>query len=155
MDKQTYLTEDGKKKLEEELEHLRTTRRTEVAEKIRQAKEEGDISENSAYDEAKSEQAFLEGRIMTIESALRDAVLIQKGASSEIVSLGSHVTVRENGHGEPETYMIVGKTEADPLNGRISNESPIGKALMGKRKNDEVVAKTPSGELRFKIQKIE
>ena len=126
-DKPVYLTKEGKEKLKQELEYLTTVRRREVAEAIKSAKEEGDLSENSAYDEAKLNQGFLEGKIQTIESQLRNAVIIDKNGKSDKVSIGSTVTVEEEGFGE-ETYQIVGSAEADPLEGKISNESPIGMA---------------------------
>ena len=154
-DKPIYLTLEGKKKLEEELKYLVTVRRKEVAAEIQSAKEEGDISENSAYDEAKLNQAFLEGRIQTIEAQLREAVIIEKNGNSEIIDVGSHVTVAEDGFDEEETYHIVGSAEADPLNGRISNESPIGKALLGAKLGDVVKAETPNGEVTFKVLKID
>lgn len=153
-DKPIYLTLEGKKKLEEELDYLVNVRRKEVAAAIQSAKEEGDISENSAYDEAKLIQAFLEGRIQTIEAQLREAVLIEKNGNGDRVDVGSKVTVAEEGF-DPETYHIVGSAEADPLNGRISNESPIGKALLGSKAGDRVTAETPNGQLVFKVIKIE
>jgi transcription elongation factor GreA len=153
-DKPIYLTLEGKKKLEEELKHLVTVRRKEVAAAIQSAKEEGDISENSAYDEAKLAQAFLEGRIQTIEAQLREAVIIEKNGNSDRVNVGSKVTVVEEGFDE-ESYHIVGSAEADPLNGKISNESPIGKALLGAKKGDTVKAETPNGQIVFKVVKIE
>lgn len=153
-DKPIYLTSEGKKKLEEELKYLVTVRRKEVAAAIQSAKEEGDISENSAYDEAKLAQAFLEGRIQTIEAQLREAVLIEKNGNGDYVDVGSKVTVTEEGF-DPETYHIVGSAEADPLNGRISNESPIGKALLGAKVGQVVTAATPNGEITFKVVKIE
>jgi len=153
-DKPIYLTFEGKKKLEEELHYLVNIRRKEVAAAIQSAKEEGDISENSAYDEAKLTQAFLEGRIQTIEAQLREAVLIEKNGSGDRVDVGSKVTVEEDGF-DPETYHMVGSAEADPLNGRISNESPIGKALLGAKVGQTVKAETPNGQLVFKVIKIE
>ncbi len=152
-EKPIYLTHQGKKKLEEELEYLVNVRRREVAEAIRSAKEEGDLSENSAYDEAKLTQGFVEGRIQTIEVQLRNAVLIEKNGRSDEVHLGSKVTVEEEGFGE-ETYEIVGSAEADPFDGKISNESPIGKALLGAKVGDIVTAETPGGQANFKIVKI-
>ena len=133
-DKPIYLTLEGKKKLEEELDHLVNVRRPEVAEAIRSAKEEGDLSENSAYDEAKLNQGFVEGRIQTIEAQLRNSV-------------------EEEGFGQ-ETYQIVGSAEADPMNGKISNESPIGKALLGAKVGQTVTAETPGGQIAFKVIKI-
>lgn len=158
MEKQSkvfYLTPEGKKKLEEELEYLRTVRRIEIAQQIHQAKAEGDISENAGYEEAKTAQAFLEGRIMTLEKILENAVIIERPEGSDRVCLGSKVTLLEEGNTEPETYMIVGSTEADPLQGRISNESPLGKALMGAKVGDTVVVNAPAGRIVFKIISIE
>jgi len=154
-EKQFFLTPEGKRKLEEELEYLRTVKRPQVAEQIHQAKEDGDISENAGYDEAKNAQAFLEGRIMTLQKILENAVIIEKKGPSDKVELGSKVTVLEEGSDEPETYYIVGSAESDPLNGRISNESPLGKALMGAKVGDRIVVKAPAGELRFQILSIE
>jgi len=152
-DKPIYLTSEGKQKLEEELDYLVNVRRREIAAAIQSAKEEGDISENSAYDEAKLNQGFVEGRIQTIEAQLRYAVLIQKNGNSDEVHLGSNVTVEEEGFGK-ETYQIVGSAEADPLDGKISNESPIGQALMGARVGDSVTAETPNGQIVFKVVEI-
>jgi transcription elongation factor GreA len=153
-EKPVYLTSDGKKKLEEELAYLVNVRRREVAAAIQSAKEEGDLSENSAYDEAKLAQGFVEGRVQTIEAQLRNAVIIEENGKSDCVEVGSRVTVAENGSGE-ETYYIVGSAEADPLNGKISNESPIGKALLGAKKGQMVKAETPGGLLAFKVVRIE
>ena len=152
-DKPVYLTSEGKKKLEEELEYLTTVRRKEVADAIKSAKEEGDLSENSAYDEAKLAQGFLEGRIQTIEAQLRNAVIIESNGHSDTVDIGCVVTVTEEG-GDEETYQIVGSAEADPLDGKISNESPIGKALLGAKPGQTVRAQTPGGQLVFKVLKI-
>ncbi|MEM7347495.1 MAG: transcription elongation factor GreA [Chloroflexota bacterium] len=149
-DKPVYLTIEGKKKLEEELDHLITVRRPEVAAEIKSAKEEGDLSENSAYDEAKLAQGFLEGRVQTIEAQLRHAVIIEKNGSSDEIEVGSTVTVEEEGFGE-ETYYIVGSAEADPLDGKISNESPIGQALLGAKVGQRVIAETPGGEIAFNV----
>ena len=149
-----FLTLGGRRKLEEELEHLCTVRRAEIAERIRSAKEEGDITENAAYDYAKEEQAFVEGRIQALETTLRKATIIE-GGSTDVVSLGAHITVMERGGDTPETYQIVGSVEADPANGRISNESPIGKALLNHRVGDEVAVSTPGGILHFQIVNIE
>ena len=149
-----FLTLQGRHKLEEELEFLRTVRRAEVAERIYSAKEEGDVMENVAYDYAKEEQAFVEGRIQALETMLRKAIIIEGGSTDE-VGLGTRVTVIERGGDTLETYQIVGSVEADPANGRISNESPIGKALLGHRVGDEVAASTPGGVLHFQIVSIE
>lgn len=150
-----YLTPEGKRKLEEELEYLRNVKRPQVAEQIHQAKEDGDVSESAGYSEAKTAQAFLEGRILTLEKILENAVIIEKQGPSDKVELGSRVILLEEGSDEPETYLIVGSAEADPLNGRISNESPLGQALIGARVGDTVVVKAPAGELRFKVISVE
>ncbi|HEX9922732.1 MAG TPA: transcription elongation factor GreA [Anaerolineae bacterium] len=155
VDKAIYLTLEGKRKLEEELDYLVTVRRREVAAEIQSAKEEGDISENSAYDEAKLAQGFVEGRIQTIEAQLRYAVIIEQNGKSDVVHVGSTVTVLDEGFGEEETYYIVGSAEADPLDGKISNESPIGKALLGSKMGDKVSAQTPDGTIVFEVLKIE
>jgi len=148
------LTPEGYKKLEEELEYLKSVRRPEVARAIHEAKMDGDVSENAGYEEAKRQQGFLEGRIMTIEAMLKNAVLIKADGSSDSVVLGSRVTVTEDGF-EPETYVIVGSAEAAPGEGRISNESPLGKALMGHQMGDRVAFKTPGGKVEVEIQSIE
>ncbi|MDM8526880.1 transcription elongation factor GreA [Anaerolineales bacterium HSG24] len=153
-DKPVYLTPEGKKKLEEELEYLTTVRRREVAEAIRSAKEEGDLSENSAYDEAKLQQGFLEGRVQEIELQLRNAELIQKNGKTDTINIGNYVTVFDEDFGEEETYQIVGSAEADPSNGRISNESPVGKVLLGCKAGDMVEAETPGGTVSLKIVKF-
>lgn len=151
-EKKTYLTPEGKQKLLDELEYLRTTRRAEVAAQIKFAKEGGDISENAGYDEAKNAQAFLEGRIMTLEQMLETAVLIDDKGAVDRVQIGVYVTVKEDG--EKDTYQIVGSAEADPGAGRISNESPMGKAMMDRKVGDKCAVKTPAGERRFEITKI-
>ena len=153
-DKPVYLTLEGKKKLAEELEYLTTVRRKEVAAAIMSAKEEGDLSENSAYDEAKLQQGFLEGRVQTIESQLRHAIIIEENGHSDAVNIGSTVTVTEDGDDE-ETYQIVGSAEADPLEGKISNESPIGMALIGAKKGQKIIAEAPGGAIEFKVLNIE
>ncbi len=152
-EKVNYLTPDGRKRLEEELEYLRTVRRPEVAERIRLAKEGGDITENSGYDAAKDEQGFVEGRILTIEAILRDAVLLPEPGACDVVQIGSRVTVVD-GEGETTVFQIVGSAEADPIEGRISDESPMGMALMGHRIGETVTVRAPSGNLRFTIQAI-
>jgi len=153
----SFLTADGYKRLRAELEHLKTVRRQEVAEMIQSAKEEGDISENAGYDQAKEEQAFLEGRIMTLERILRTAKIIEENGPADRVGLGSHVTVVEIEDGRrssPETYRIVGSTEAYPAEGRISNESPLGEALIGRSVGEKVAVSTPGGEIYFEITSI-
>jgi transcription elongation factor GreA len=153
--KPVWLTEEGRAKLEDELEHLRSVRRPEIAAKIHAAKEEGDITENAAYDEAKREQAFVEGRIMTLESMLKDAVIIQEGGPADMVRLGAKVTVMEEGSSSPESYQIVGSAEVDLNSGRISNESPLGKALLGRSVGESVLVQTPGGTLRFRVVSID
>jgi transcription elongation factor GreA len=154
MNQETYLTPDGRDKLQSELDYLTSVRRVEVADAIREAKLDGDVSENAGYEEAKRQQAFLEGRIMTLESMLKSAVLIQPDGASDNVILGSQVTVAEEGF-DPESYTIVGSAEANPGDGRISNESPLGKALMGHRVGDRVSFDTPGGPVEVEILAIE
>ena len=155
-DNVVYVTEDGLKKIKEELEFLVTVRREEISERLEIAISHGDLSENADYDYAKAEQAFVEGRIKDLEDSLRRAQLIDNGGQTDKVRVGSTVTVTEVGfEDEPETYHIVGVHEADPGNGRISNESPIGHALLGRRIGDTVSAQIPAGEIRFTITAIE
>jgi transcription elongation factor GreA len=153
-DKPIFLTPEGRAKLEAELENLRTVRRAQVAERIHSAKEEGDIMENSAYDEAKNEQAFVEGRIMTIEQMLKNAVMIDATRASDSVGIGSYVTVMDRSEDDDEVFQIVGSAEADPTRGRISNESPVGRALLGKRVGEEVKVPIPDGVRYLKITEI-
>ena len=151
----TYLTREGLKKLQDELEYLKTIKRQEVADRLHAAMDEGDIDENAEYDEAKNEQAFVEGRILTVETMLKNYVLIEDHARDiEEASLGSTVTVVE-GDNPQEKYHIVGAAEADPTKGRISNESPLGRALIGRRVGDTVQVSAPAGLLTFRILKIE
>lgn len=151
-----YITEEGLRALEEELEYLRTEGRAEIAQRIGEAKADGDISENAAYDEAKNQQAFLEGRILEMEQKVKNAVVIRNhDTPADTVELGRSVTIREVGFNEQETYLIVGSAEANPSNGRISNESPMGRALIGKRVGDQVKVQSPSGELQFEVVTIE
>jgi transcription elongation factor GreA len=153
-EKTFFLTEEGHEKLCAELEYLKTVRRREVAEKIRSAKEEGDLSENAGYDQAKEEQAFVEGRIMTLERILRTTAIIEEKGPTDQVGLGSRVTVVEvdgDCRSPPETYHLVGSAEANPSNGRISNESPLGKALMGLSIGQSVQVSAPGGVLHFEI----
>jgi transcription elongation factor GreA len=154
-EKQVYLTPEGLRKLEEELDYLEKVKRTQVAGRIQSAKEEGDITENAEYDDAKHEQAFVEGRILTLRNMISNAVVIADQGPSDVVRLGSRVTVQEPGGDQPDVYDVVGSAEADPLSGRISNESPIGRALMGQRVNAVVAFKAPVGEIRLKILSIE
>ena len=152
-DKPVPLTEEGLRALESELKELLQVRRPQVAERIRQAREFGDISENSEYTEAKNEQGLVEGRILTLESMIRNAVVIQNEASVPgVVALGSTVDVV--GLDGNERYEIVGPAEADPLHGRISNESPLGRALIGHRAGDEVEYSGPAGPGRVRIESV-
>jgi len=153
MTNQTFLTPEGHQKLLEELQYLKSVRRLEVAAAIHEAKMDGDVMENASYEEAKRQQAFLEGRIMTVEALLDSAVLIETNGSGDVVDLGSRVTVVEAGF-EPESYTIVGSTEANPGDGRISNESPLGKALMGHRVGERVTFDTPGGQVVVEIREI-
>lgn len=154
MTQPNYLTPEGETKLKAELEELKGPRREELAARLRSAIQMGDLSENADYHKAKEDQGFLEGRIQEIEAILRNSVLIEKSAAKGIVSIGSHVTIQEDGF-DPETYHLVGPAEADPRNGRISHESPIGIAIMDKKVGDVAEAETPGGRIKFKIVKIE
>ena len=154
-DKEVILTIDGLSKLEKELEHLKTVRRREVAERIKQALEFGDISENSEYEDAKNEQGFIEGRVLSIEKMLRNARVIDENEEhSGIVTVGSTVKIVEVNGGAEVEYTFVGSAEADPVKYRISNESPVGSALMGKKKGSVVEVAVPDGMLKFKILQI-
>ncbi len=154
MPEPTYLTPEGAAKLKQELEELKGPRREELAKRLRSAIQMGDLSENADYHKAKEDQGFLEGRIQEIEYMLRSAVIIEANSGRGVVTIGSHVTIQE-GDGPDETYHVVGAKEADPRNGRISNESPIGRAIMDHKVGDTVEAETPGGKIRFKILKIE
>ena len=149
----TYLTSEGEKKLRAELAELTGPRREELAKRLRAAIQMGDLSENADYHKAKEDQSFLEGRIQEIEAVLRTAVIVEK-TKSDVVTVNSQVTVQEDNF-PPETYHLVGAKEADPRNGKISNESPIGRALMDHKVGEVVEAETPGGKVRFKILKIE
>lgn len=148
-----YLTSEGYKKLEEELNHLRNVRRQEVAKRLREAMEGGELIDNAEYEAAKNEQAFVEGRILELEHLLAQAQVIEHTKDSEVVEIGSTVVVRE-GNRKPETYKIVGAAEANPKQGLISNESPLGKALLKKRVGDIVEVNAPDGVLRFRVVEI-
>ncbi|MFJ7646282.1 transcription elongation factor GreA [Lysinibacillus sp. NPDC097279] len=158
-EKQYPMTAEGKRKLEEELVKLETETRKEIVERIKIARDFGDLSENAEYDSAKEEQAFLEGRISTLKSMIRNAVIITEDETdNSVVSLGKTVTFVEIINGKPssdeESYTIVGSAEADPMEFRISNESPIAKGLLGKGEGEEVVVQTPGGEMKVKILSI-
>jgi transcription elongation factor GreA len=153
--KEVVLTYEGLKKLEEELDFLRGTKRKEVAERIKQALSFGDISENSEYDEAKNEQAQVEGRIVQLESMLKHARIIDEDdVNTDVVSLGSKVKIFDFEFDEEVVYLIVGSTEANPLKSKISNESPVGAALIGHKKGEVVEVQVPDGVLKFKILEI-
>ena len=155
MAKQTIITDEGLRRLEEELEDLKTVKRKEIAEKIKVALSFGDLSENSEYDEAKNEQAIIEGRIAEIENQLKNVrVLDESELNPEVVHVGSKIRIRETGTTQEETYKIVGSTEADPINGRISDESPVGKSMLGHSVGDVVEVLIPSGAVSYELIEI-
>lgn len=145
-----YVTPEGLKKLEDELELLRTVKRAEVAQRLHEAMEDGELIENAEYEAAKNEQAFVEGRILEIEHMLAVAKVIEAGGPRDVVRIGSTVTVQEP-ESQPETYTIVGAAEASPKDGLISNLSPLGQALLDHRVGDEVEVKAPAGVLKFRV----
>lgn len=149
-----YLTDQGRDKLQKELENLRNVRRQEVAERLHEALQGGELIENAEYEAAKNEQAFVEGRILELEDLLSRAKIIEKGNSDGFVGIGNTVTIKE-GRGKPETYKIVGAAEARPREGLISNESPLGKALINSEVGDLVEVKTPSGTRKVRIVEVE
>jgi transcription elongation factor GreA len=151
----SYLTQEGLTRLQKELEELKTSGREAIAKRLRAAIEQGDLSENADYTSAKEDQAFLEGRIREIEALLSNVTVIDNlSRNLNEVGIGDRITIQEDSQ-PPEKYHLVGPKEADPLNGRISLESPIGKALMGRSVGEEVIVDTPGGTVRFKIIKIE
>ena len=155
IEKETILTQAGLRKLEEELEHLKGTKRKEIAERIKQAKAFGDLAENAEYDDAKNEQAFVEGRILQLEQMLRNARVIDDNAvNSDAVSVGCTVRLKDPSADGELTYTIVGSAEADPLRNRISNESPVGRALIGRKKGETVTVRVPVGTLKYTILEI-
>ena len=155
MSKPIFLTEEGLAALEQELEDLKSVKRKEIAEKIKVALSFGDLSENSEYDEAKNEQSRIEGEIKQLEERLRNATIIDESVlNTKTVSIGSTVVVQEQGNSEKMTYVIVGSTEANPLEGKISNESPVGQALIGHNKGDKVEVTTPGGAVEYTIVSI-
>ncbi|HSR46902.1 MAG TPA: transcription elongation factor GreA [Anaerolineales bacterium] len=149
----TYVTPEGLKKLEEELDHLRKVKRQEVAQRLHEAMEDGELIENAEYEAAKNEQAFVEGRILELEHMLAQAQVIEPGKSTGVVGIGSTVVVQENGK-PSETYTIVGAAEANPREGLISNESPLGQALLDHKVGDDVAVRAPAGTINFRIVKI-
>jgi transcription elongation factor GreA len=149
-----YVTKEGLQEIKEELAHLVSVKREEISLKLAAAISQGDLKENADYHAAKEEQAFTELRIRDLEDSLRRAEIIKDVGPSDVVRVGSVVTVVEEGYDEEETYHIVGAAEADPSNGRISNESPIGRALLGSRRGQTISAKTPAGEIRLQGEAI-
>ncbi len=154
MAKEFKLTPDRLAELKEELSYLKTVREKEVAEQIKEARSFGDLSENSEYDEAKNEQGKLYSRIAEIEAVLANYVVIEEDHGTDTAHMGCSVTVKDLDLGEEETYQIVGSQEADPMNGRISEESPFGKALLGKKEGDKVSYEAPAGAFHYEILKI-
>lgn len=153
-DKKTVLTREGLKKLEDELQELKIVRRKDVAARIKDAREQGDLSENAEYDAAKEEQAEIETRITLVEKMLRNVEVIDEDElDADVISIGSRVKVKDDIFGEQE-YTIVGSTESDPLNGRISNESPLGIALLSHKPGDEITVDTPGGSTKYQILEI-
>ena len=157
MPKDVILTPEGLEKLKAELEDLTTNKRREVAERIKDAREYGDISENSEYDDAKNEQAMLEARILSLEEKLRSATVVEaKDITTDVVGVGTAVKVKDTESGKSVTYTIVGSTEANPAEKKLSNESPVGRALLGRKAKDKVTVQLPNGKAReLTIQKIE
>ena len=152
MDEAVILTREGLENLKEELVNLKTVRRKEVAERLKQAIDFGDLSENSEYDDAKNEQAFIEGRIQTLEATIHKAKVIEdENISSGVINIGSYVTVRDVEFDYVEEYRIVGTSEADPMQNKISNESPLGAALLGKRQGQTIKVEAPVGTLEYEV----
>ena len=151
---EVILTKEGKEELEKRLEFLKVTKRAEITERIKTAREFGDLSENAEYDAAKNEQAMIEGEIVEIEEKLKHAVIIKDGAKKGVVSLGSKVDILDEESGEVSTYEIVGTTEADVENSRISNESPIGNALLGRKAGETITVNVPVGTVTITIKKV-
>lgn len=149
----SYLTQEGFERLQKELDYLRTTKRAEVAERLRDALEGGELIENAELEAAKNEQSFVEGRIKELEILLSNAHLIEQNGSTDSVQVGSKVKVQEDGY-DPEEYVIVGAAEADPRLGRISNESPLGKALLNQKSGDKVKVEAPGGAFEIEILSI-
>jgi transcription elongation factor GreA len=153
--KEVILTKEGFEKLKKEIDFLSTVKRQEVAERIRVAREFGDIAENAEYDDAKNEQAMLEHRIALLEERMRDARVIQKSEiTADVVSIGSHVRLKDVDANETVEYHIVGSAEANPAENKLSNESPVGKAIIGRKKGETVEVSAPRGTLKFKIMDI-
>lgn len=152
--KAVVLSPEGLAKLQEELDYLRNTKRKEVAERLKEARSHGDLSENSEYDDARNEQAFVEGRIATLENTLRNAKVIEDAGHSDVVRLGSHVELLDLEYGDTLEYSLVGSVEADPSQHKISNQSPVGQAILGKKKGDVVEVVAPAGVIRYEIKNV-
>ncbi len=150
----TFLTKEGYKKLQQELEFLRKDRRKEVAARLREASDGEDLVENAEYEAAKNEQAFVEGRIKELEILLATAKIISESGTSGLIQIGSKVTIQEEGYDKKESFYIVGAVEANPSGGKISNESPLGRALLDHKKNDMVAVEAPDGEFNVKILRV-
>ncbi|GAB3050548.1 transcription elongation factor GreA [Virgibacillus ainsalahensis] len=156
IEKSYYMTDEGLEKMEQELHFLKTDKRQEVVERIKIARDFGDLSENSEYDAAKDEQAFVESRIAQVEKMIRNAVIIENdNENQDVVALGKSVTFKEIPDGEEETYTIVGSAEADPFEGKISNDSPMAKSLLGHEIGTEVSVVTPGGDIQVQIVKVD
>ena len=154
-EKQFILTAEGLKKIEQKFDHLKSVRRREVAERIKQAIEFGDISENSEYEDAKNEQAFIEGEIITLEKMLRNSKVIEEGdIVTDVVSIGAVVVLKDLEYGDELEYTIVGSTEADPVEFKISNESPVGQAILGQKVGSVVEVNVPAGILKYEVLEI-
>lgn len=151
----TFLTQEGFDKLQEELDFLRTTKRQEVADRLREAADGEDLIENAEYEAAKNEQAFVEGRIQELEVLLATAKIIEENGSGDIIRVGSKVTIQEENYKDKESFEIVGAAEANPIKGRISNESPLGRAMIGHKVGDIVSVEAPDGSFNVKIIKID
>ena len=155
-EKRNLMSYEKLQQLEEELHELKEVKRAEIAQKIKEAREQGDLSENAEYDAAKDEQRDIELRIEEIEKILKNAeVYLEEDIAADVVGLGSTVTILDIGYNEEVVYKIVGSTEADSLNGKISNESPVGKALVGAKKGATITVEAPAGELKYKVLKVE
>ena len=150
--KPTYISKEGLDKLRHELEEMVSVRRPEIAQRIHDAKEHGDLTENAEYEDAKNEQAFVEGRIQMVEALIKNATLIDEHHTNDHVQIGS--TVKVSGPDGSQTFTIVGTTEAKPTEGRISNESPVGRALLGRKKGESVTVQVPAGDIDYKIVSI-
>lgn len=155
--KSVVLSSEGLSKLQEELDYLRNVKRKEVAERLKEARSLGDLSENSEYDDARNEQAFVEGRIIQLENTLRNAKVIDEAATGTSVGevrLGSTVTLKDLEYGDELQYTLVGSVEADPMKHKISNESPVGKAILGKKKGAVVEVEAPAGNIKYEVVEV-